>query len=358
MSTSSDPASLRVAYVTPYDEDYRSIHSHTARRIGAWRASGADVSTFLIGGGGRAKRGAARNLLADIRDAPRLSAEIAAFAPDVIYVRWLAPVPGLYRRLASVAPLVLEVHADDMVEVARASWARRVYLRAFRARALAAARGATFVVSELANDPSFRRISGARAVFGNGSWVRRREQAPSGRPRVGISTAGLNEWTGLDRFVMLARELGDVADWVVVCPESERPAIVAATGDELHVVGTTSQEEYVAEVSSWSVAMGTLALERKGLRTASPLKARDYLGLGVPTVFPYWDEGVDGIDHDLLLKLTSPTEAPVERIDPSLLRAFITRASGRDLPPDVSARASGEDIERRRLEFLRSLRSD
>lgn len=356
MVTSDDVRSLRVAYVTPYDEDYASIYAHTARRISAWRSNGATVSYFTIGGGGRAKRGAAQNLLADVRTESALAAAITAFAPDVIYVRWLAPVPGLNQRLAAIAPVVLEIHADDLVEVARASWLRRTYLRAFRAQELGRATGATFVISELADDPSFTKITGARGVFGNGSWVQRRDHAPAGRPRVGISTAGLNEWTGLDRFVGLAHELDSVADWVVVCPELERPAIVAAVGDAVTVIGTASHDEYVAEVASWSVAIGTLALERKGLRTASPLKVRDYLGLGVPTVLPYWDEGVVGIEHELLLKLTSPTDAPIERVDAAVLKEFIAMAHGRDLPPDVSAHASGEAIERRRIEFLGAFR--
>ncbi|MGV2902610.1 hypothetical protein ACNPM4_13100, partial [Microbacterium sp. AGC62] len=297
-------------------------------------------------------RGATRNMMNDIRGARRLIAEVASFAPTVIYARWLAPVPGLYRGLSAVAPVVVEVHADDLVEVARSSWTRRTYLRLFRAQELRQASGGTFVVSELADDRSFRLIRGARGVFGNGSWVQRRAQTSSGRPRVGISTAAMNDWTGLDRFAALASELGDLSDWIVVCPASERHTIAAAMGDAVQVVGTRDQTEYLDEVASWSVAMGTLALERKSLRTASPLKVRDYLGLGVPTVLPYWDEGIADLENDLLLKLAGPNDAPVEHIDSALIRDFIVRAHGRDLPAEVSSHASGVEIERRRVDFL------
>lgn len=358
MHTSGEITTLRVAYVTPYDEDYSSIHAHTSRRIVEWETHGAVVSRFTIGGGGRATRGATQNLLNDARGVRKLAAEVAAFAPTVIYVRWLAPVPGLYRRLRRIAPLVLEIHADDLVEVARSSWLRGAYLRIFRSHELRQASGGTFVVSELAADPSFRMIDGARGVFGNGSWVEPRGQTSSGRPRVGISTAAMNDWTGIDRFVELAKELDDVADWVVVCPERESSSIRAVAGDAVRVVGTVDQEGYLAEVASWSVAIGTLALERKSLRTASPLKVRDYLGLGVPTVLPYWDEGIADIEHELLLKLAGPAAAPVESIDPQILRDFIGEAHGRDLPVEISVGASGAEIERRRMSFLAGFRSD
>jgi hypothetical protein len=358
MNRSDDGRPLRIAYVTPYDEDYPSIQDHTARRLEAWTAGGAIVSSFTIGGGGRARRGATQNLLTDMRESSSLAGDVEAFGPDVVYARWLAPVPGLYKRLRRHAPLVLEVHADDLIEVARTSHLRRAYLHTFRRKELRQASGATFVVSELAEDPSFRAIRGPRGVFGNGSWASPRTSTPSGRPRVGISTAGVNEWTGLDRFVSLALQLDDVADWVVVCPEAEEESVRAATGGAVEVVGTGGSEDYLAEVASWSVAIGTLALERKNLRTASPLKVRDYLGLAVPTVLPYWDEGAAELDHALLLKLAARDEPPVPCIDPAVLRRFIAAAHGRSLPSELLTTMSGAGIERRRMNFLRGFRAE
>lgn len=351
---SNEARGLRVAYVTPYGRDYTSITKHTTRRREEWRALGVDTEQFLIGDDARSGKPAWRNLVDDWRMRGSLVRSVAQFNPDVIYVRWLAPIPGLLKLLGRLAPVVLDVHADDLIEVARGSTLRTLFLKAFRAKEIAAAEGATFVVTELSEMPSFAGVRGPRSVFPNASWLTRREGSPAGRPRVGISVGSPHPWAGLDRFSQLAASAGADIDWVVVCPSASADAVRAAVGPEISVVATQGEGEYVAELETWSVAFGTLALERAGLRTASPLKARDYLGMGIPTVLPYWDEGVAEISDELLLKLAGPTDAPVERIDPSLIRSFIAKAHGRNLPADVSARAAGAEIERRRVEFLAS----
>lgn len=344
---------LRIAYVTPYDDEYRSITAHTRRRFGEWERRGAIVSRFVLGPGDRGARPAIANLFADIACSSRLAQQVAAFEPSVIYARWLAPVAGLHARLSSIAPLVLDIHADDVSAVARRSFVRRLYFMCCRGEELKSVAGATFVVGELAQHARFDLIGGPRDVFMNGSWLSRRAESPDPPLRVGLSTGGVNHWTGLDRLSELAEQLHQCAEWVVVCPQAEQERVSRSVGKWVQVVGTSSEAEYVAELSTWSLALGTLALERAGLRTASPLKVRDYLGLGVPMILPYWDEGLAGIEHELVLKLAGRHEAPVEHLDPEIVQDFIRFAHGRTLPYDITKLGTGEAVEARRIEFLR-----
>ena len=346
---------LRIAYVTPFGDDYRSITAHTSRRIDEWGSRGCLVQRFILGAGGRIERGAIANLRADISCVPAMVSSVKEFDPDVIYARWLAPVPGLYRRLAELAPLVLDIHADDLREVGGRSVLRQAYLRLFRGRELSQATAATFVVSELSTCSSYARIAGERAVFPNGSWLEARDPLidTGAKPRVGMSTAGVNAWTGLDRFRQLAESLQDAADWVVVTPSAEAEAVKAVVGPSVEVVGTATQDEYVDQMVGWTVAVGTLALERKGLKSAAPLKVRDYVGMGIPTVLPYWDEGLADVEDEFLLKLVGPSESPTSLIDGRILETFINRAIGNNLDTRVSMAGSGRSVEAGRVRFLR-----
>lgn len=343
---------VRLAYVTPYDIDYKSISVHTSRRLDFWRSSGAEVEVFVIGGGGRARRSALRNLAIDSVGSGSLVRQIREFAPTVIYRRWLTPIVGLNRGLARVAPVFLDIHADDVNLTGGGSALRTSYVRLLRSAEFSSLSGATFVVSELAKSPIFDAIPGRTGVFLNGNWIGVRDYEPRGRPRVGISVSGAHIWNGLDRFARLAEQLQSAAEWVVVCPAEQEASVRAEAGDCVTIVPTLGSTDYLAEVSSWSVAFGTMALEREGLRTASPLKVRDYVGLGVPTVLPYWDEGLEGVEDPLVMKLAGPADAPIESPPVSKIARFIASAHGRNLARATSEAMAGASIEARRLAFL------
>lgn len=48
-----------------------------------------------------------------------------------------------------------------------------------------------------------------------------------------------------------------------------------------------------------NIGIGTLALHRKGMKEASPLKVREYLAYGLPVILGYKDTDVDGKDFVL-----------------------------------------------------------
>lgn len=342
----------RIAYVTPYDDSYRSITEHTKRRMREWERNGATVGRFHIGDGRRQDRGALRNLHVDMRQRDRLVSQLRQWRPHIVYVRWLTPVPTLLATIRNIAPVVLDVHADDMVEVAGNSLVRRAFLKAVRGREVAAASAATFVVDELRHSRGFKHISVPTGCFPNGSWVERRARSSSGRKIVGLSVGSPTPWSGLDRFSALAQAMSSEADWVVVCPESSERAVRAEVHPLVRVVGTPDHESYISEVSSWSVAIGSLALERAGLKTASPLKVRDYVGIGVPTILPYWDEGLKDVTDPLILKVVGRDEAPAPELPSELVLGMLERAHGRDLLPSTSRAVAGSQIEVKRLAFL------
>jgi glycosyltransferase involved in cell wall biosynthesis len=53
--------------------------------------------------------------------------------------------------------------------------------------------------------------------------------------------------------------------------------------------GHLEYDEYVKYMERADVAIGTLALHRKGMNEASPLKVREYLAHGIPVIIGYDD---------------------------------------------------------------------
>lgn len=344
---------MRIAFVTPYGAEYENIHKHTSERLDHWRSMGADVAHLTVRIDSRRLRSPTSNLARDLLATTRLVERVRRHAPDLVVLRWLTPVPFLNPRLARIAPLVLEVHANDLVEVARGRGLRRAFLQTFRKRELASASSGCFVISELANDAAFSAVKGERDVFPNGTNLRRRtEEEMAERLTVGMAVGQDHAWQGLDRFSALAEALPHI-DFVVVCPGRVRGNVQAAISGSVRVVATTSADHYRREVASWTAAMGTLALERSGRTTAAPLKVRDYLGLGVPSILPYWDEALGDVEDPLVWKVAEGPSIEPSIVQPCDLSAFVDSARGRSVHPSTSEAVTAQAIERRRMDLFR-----
>jgi len=345
---------MKLAFVTPYDSDFISVYLHTNARLDAWRRHGIEVQMFVVGNGGRLQRSALSNLVHDLRTSGDLTRGLAEFQPDLICSRWLTPVPGLVGKLRRIAPVVFEVHSNDIEETAAGRPLHVLYTKAFRGRELRGGSGGCFVTRELAGLSVYSSIPGPRGSFGNGTALTQRATpVPQQTPIIGMAVGQAHGWSGLDRFSDLAEQLPEMS-WVAVCPQSAYADVSGAVSPSVTVRGTRSMDEYYDEVRSWTVAIGTMALDRKGLSSATPLKVRDYVGLGVPTVLPYWDDDLGEVSDPLLANLAGKNQASV-LVKPGFLRDFASAALGQNLRPDTSSAVSITAIESRRVQFFRTI---
>tara|TARA_R110002020_G_scaffold151687_1_gene328779 strand:- start:8495 stop:9010 length:516 start_codon:yes stop_codon:yes gene_type:complete len=167
-----------------------------------------------------------------------------------------------------------------------------------------------------------------------------------------MSVGAVLPWSGIDIFGTLARQMPDV-DFVLAAPATSVDDVAREAGPGVLVVGTTNADEYVAELSTWTAGIGTLALYRKGIVSATPLKVRDYIGLGVPAVIPYLDPGLLHVDDPCVLLLAEDCRSP-QPLDRVALRNFLARVSGLNVGRPAIDAISLRRIEKRRLEFLKS----
>lgn len=270
---------------------------------------------------------------------------------DVIYSRFDLFLPSLAVRTRST-PLVLEVNSNLHQELARVRSASAIYRRATFGLTKSVAAGITFVSNELCASRDFADYRGARTVIANGIDLASvapaaRPEAVLGRPRAAFIGSPNQPWHGVDKIVWLARQR---PSWTFDIIGEEAPS--TSVPDNVTFHGVLRRDAYTSLLQAADVAFGTLALHRKGMHEASPLKVREYLALGVPTIIGYQDTDIDA-DTAWLLSLPnqeSNVKDNVERID-----RFVAEWRGRRVPRDELAMIDIRTKEERRLAFFREV---
>lgn len=321
---------MRIAYLAYWNLDANDgVAKKIAAQLAQWRAAGHEAEAFAI---------APTSLLERARLTRRVVDEALAFGPDVAYLRydlWAPPIARLMRGI----PTAVEVNSDDRAEMRRRGPAVALFNEWNRRRIYLRAAGLVCVTNELA---------GRLAVYGKSATVVANGvdamrvpalAAPvNERPRVIFVGSPQIAWHGVDRLLELAEALPDF-DFDLIGPDPERdlPNVTAH--------GVLREPDYFPLLAQADAAVGSLAMERAGLTEGSPLKVREYLLAGIPTIVGYDDTDFLGRDPWFLLKSTDPAE----------VRAFVERVRGRRVPRDEVAHLTSQAKEIERLRFLESL---
>jgi len=154
-------------------------------------------------------------------------------------------------------------------------------------------------------------------------------------------------WHGVDKIVRLAKEL---PDWTFHVIGPEPADLGTQPSSNIKLYGHLDEPEYLNVLARSDVAIGTLALHRKGMDEACPLKVREYLAAGLPTIIGYDDTDFPE-EVPYILRLPNADDSiNVRRIESFVHRWKDRRVSRGDIQHlDVSAK---EDS---RLRFLESI---
>ncbi len=243
---------------------------------------------------------------------------------DMVYSRGLPPAPGL-RSLLRSRPCIIEINGDVAREH-RNPLQRAARLRA-RALQLRDAAGVVFVSRELSRAcrpaPS-RSLVIANPCLPPGAPRATAAPRPT-RPTLVLIGYSRHDWSGLDKMPELAAALPDL-DFVVIGSEIAGP-------ENLRCHPVLPQAEADRVMSGCTVGIGPLALHRKEMHEASPLKSRNYLALGLPIIQAYEDTDLSEADG-CVLQLPNHEDSVARNV--SRIREFAWRAY-RD--PTLSERA-------------------
>jgi glycosyltransferase involved in cell wall biosynthesis len=289
-----------------------------------------------------------------IKAARELVASVRKYQPDIIYLR-LAMYVYPVHQLTGIAPVVGEINTNDLVQHKELGVVLSLYNRLTRGILLKRVSGLVSVVDELAQDPSYAAYQKPMCVISNGIdlSVFQPLDAPNNEiPRlVFIGTPGYS-WHGVDKLVELARKFPDLQIDIVGYDELPK---YEPLPPNLTLHGYLGIDSYQKVMAGCDAAISTLALYRKGMQEACPLKTRECLAYGLPMVLPYVDADFKDLDCDFLLKI--PNKEDNIQTHGQAIRDFAYRMRGQRVDRSLIASIDQGAKEKERIRFFEEILS-
>ncbi len=282
-----------------------------------------------------------------------LISAVRANEPDVIYLRFgLFTFPLQY--LFKVAPTILEVNSNDFDEYRSRGVFFYLLNRVTRNILFSQSAGWVATSHELANLKENRIHEKSVCVISNGIELDKYEPLmPTGNQTPSLSlvgSPGMN-WHGVDKLFFLAEKYPELTiniigyrreDFEVPIPQNVR----------LH--GYLEKEEVRKILADTDVVFGTLALHRKKMKEASPLKVREALGYGIPVILAYEDTDLMNVETDCFLTLQNSEDNIVNNAQ--LIRDFSFRVMGKRVDRTLIAKLIDQHYkEEKRMEFFANI---
>jgi glycosyltransferase involved in cell wall biosynthesis len=360
------PGLLRIAYFVHWNAGLESgVFKKVLTQIRCWRALGNDVKPFVVTRSSvlqddlkrssvesdlqlypaRRITGAFRRFKAFSRSAER----IIEWEPDLVYCRYDRWYPAV-TIMGKQTRLVIEVNSDDIAELNCQSRIYGVYNRLTRDNLINSAKGVVFVSGELARLPHFAKFHKPHLILGNSisltKTVYPRCTRSPGPPRLVFMGQRDMPWHGLDKILSLASQF---PRWSFHLIGVDAQDFSLNVPNNVVLCGTLTYPDYQHLLFQADCALGTLALHRKGMHEACPLKTREYLAHGLPVVIGYTDtdfpEGAE-----FLLQLSNTEDNVVSNIE--RIRIFVESWCGRRVGHEQIRHLDVNEKERIRLRFL------
>jgi glycosyltransferase involved in cell wall biosynthesis len=352
---------MRIAYVVERDlstED--AVVKKIAAQMRCWREMGHEAGLFALSPSATVTTAVAdllvqqqhrRGRLDWLTRYRRLIDEVIAWQPSCAYFRFSSYFPAVGRLMRAV-PTVVEVNTDDVAEY-RTTMTRRSYAyhRLTRGRLFRLCGGVVTMTHELAE--IFAATGKPVEVVANGIDLASFDPLPAPNnpaPRLAFLGSPNMLWHGLDEILKLA-ELNPTWQFDLIGID-RRAHFNGSNPANIHAHGYLGRADYEPLLATADVALGTLALWRKEMTEASPLKLREYLAYGIPTIIAYRD--TDFADEQPFL-LSLPNQEGTIEANIELIRRFVTRVVGTRVPRAAIGHLDIHEKEKQRLHFLESV---
>lgn len=280
----------------------------------------------------------------DLAINPFLTKAILNWKPDIIYFRQYRFTISFYIMFKKI-PTIIEYNTDDIEEskITTNFWIR-VFNLLTRDIMNYSAAGFVTVTHEL--EEKLRRYNKPTVTIANGinknlpKIKRRTKEDKINALFIGTPN---HPWHGVDKIYYLAAKLPDV-DFHLVGIEDNIDL------NNVHTYGYLSLEEYIKIIEFCDVAIGTLALHRKKMNEASPLKVREYLHFGLPVIIGYEDTDFIGMDEDFILRIPNDENNVKDNLD--LIYNFMKQSKQLTINREKIAHIYFDEKEIKRLDFL------
>ena len=224
---------------------------------------------------------------------------------DAIVTRWPIPTPSFLKAVQSYK-IFTEHHSKELDEIALTRglkpFMRRIWEKRCGPRILRAAQGIIGVTDEIRRYELERAgVKRPSLVLPNGISV---ADIPFKRPAIfdgktldlAFVSSQFSPWQGLDRLLEGMRAWGNSRSpklnlHLIGIVTEEQKATIQRMGlaEMVRIHGVLYGSDLDEVISSCHLAIGSLAINRKGLREACALKVREYTARGLPFVISHDD---------------------------------------------------------------------
>ena len=121
--------------------------------------------------------------------------------------------------------------------------------------------------------------------------------------KIAFIASSYSKWHGLDRFLEgLKNYAGDVLITLSIAgnfSKKDQDEIKLYEKQNIKIVfkGMCDEKQLDDILSNSNLAISTLAFFRVGIRYGCPLKSREYMARGIPFIYSYHDDDIDGQDN-------------------------------------------------------------
>jgi glycosyltransferase involved in cell wall biosynthesis len=280
--------------------------------------------------------------------------DILRFSPDVIYYRYDTWNLTLHKLMKNFC-VVSELNTNDLGEVSLLlskektlkSLLRYIAFKVLRGQLIKGLSGLIGVTAELINLPQNKKFNIRSAYFPNSInldtyQTHKKKDTVFQNKNISLFFMGSpdQEWHGVDIIEKLACSLPNF-DFHIVGDSG-------VDTENVFYYGYLAQEQYLKILEKCHICIGTLALYRKNLTEASPLKVREYLAYGYPIVIGYHDTAFLG------KKLPPWVHLVDKEININELEQFVIANANTVITPDELDVISCDIIEIKRLSFFKT----
>jgi len=351
---------MKIAYIVYWNVSHESgVLKKITRQIHVWCQEGCDVKLFAFSPNTTPWQGLsnidvtivhASRLRNAILKSQMLFEKVDSWKPDLIYFRFNTYYPGMSRLMASF-PTVLEVNSNVLSEMkATAPFYLYWYHRFLCEIALRDAAGFALLTYEAS--ANFSKYKKPVVVIGDSVDFSKFPESPAPGnlvPRVVFITSATAAWHGLDKILWLSKQCqGWHFDLIGVNEADVRHC--ASYNVSAH--GFLKHEQYDSLMISADIAIGTLALHRIGMTETAPLKVREYLAYGLPTVIGYHDTDFPQ-PVDFLLEIPNTQQNVMDHFE-EIVR-FVRYWSGKRVPRTNVSHLDVNAKEKKRLAFFKEV---
>jgi glycosyltransferase involved in cell wall biosynthesis len=291
-----------------------------------------------------------RKIVTRFKSMDALMKGLDLWQPDVVFYRFTTYYPSVSSSMMKHR-YILEINTDDVEEYkTRFGKLKNLYHRTFRKKILEKAKGMVFVTNELMH--KFSDFNCQKTVVSNSINFDEYNtiNAPNNtKPHIiFIGTPG-RKWHGFEKLVELGRIRPNyIID--LVGPD-EKDYLEIPENVNLH--GYLRMDEYIHLIQRADVAFGTVSLHEKNMQEACPLKVREYLAFGIPTIIPYEDTDFTNTRNEMVLQIPNNNNNIIESL--SQIDHFIKKCIGKRVDRSTIGQLDAKVKERERIIFIKKV---